>query len=84
MLVPDGFVWPVVAGLRALIARDKDGVLSWATDPAIFLQDHWKELSESYYTILENGQFDPQKVGKAKLSYDLFYAKFEAIYQRTK
>jgi len=84
LLVPDGFVWPVVAGLRALIARDKDGVLSWATDPAIFLQDHWKELSESYYTILENGQFDPQKVGKAKLSYDLFYTKFEAIYQRTK
>lgn len=84
MLVPDGFVWPVVAGFRALINRDEAGALSWGTDPVIFLQDHWEELAESYYTILENGQFDPQKVGKAKLSYDLFYAKIEAIYQRTK
>lgn len=82
--VPDGFVWPVVTGFRALIERDENGAPIWGTDPIVFLHDHWKELSDSFYTILETGQFDPQKVGKSKLSYELFYAKIDAIYQRIK
>lgn len=84
LIVPDGFVWPVVAGFRSLIERDNDGNLSWGKDPVLFLRDHWEELSDSYFTILDGGQYDPQKVGKSKMSYDLFYSKIEAIYRRNK
>ena len=80
--VPDGFVWPVVTGFRSLIERDEDGNLYWGNDPVLFLQDHWQELSDSYFTILDGGQYDPQKVGKSKMSYDLFFSKIEAIYRR--
>jgi len=82
--VPEGFVWPVVAGFRALIERDEHGVLSWGTDPLVFLQDHWRELSEAFFSILESGQFDPQKVGKSKLSYELFYSKIDGIHAKIK
>jgi hypothetical protein len=82
--VPDGFVWPLVTGFRALIERTEEGVLYWGADPIIFLHDHWKDLADSFYTILETGQFDPQKVGKSKLSYELCYAKIDSIYQRVK
>jgi hypothetical protein len=84
LVVPDGFVWPVLTGFRALIERDTDGSPRWGVDPIVFLHDNWKELSGSFYTILETGQFDPQKVGKSKLSYELFYAKVDSIYQRAK
>jgi hypothetical protein len=84
LAVPDGFVWPVITGFRALIRRDSEGSLAWGVDPFVFLHDHWQELADSFYTILENGQFDPQKVGKSKLSYDLFYAKIDSIFQRVK
>lgn len=80
--VPDGFVWPLITGFRALVERDDDGSPYWGNDPVVFLHDHWRELSESLFTVLESGQFDPQKVGKSKLSYDLFHARIEAIYNR--
>lgn len=84
LAVPDGFVWPVVAGFRALIERDSDGVLRWGTDPVLFLHDHWKDLSGAFFSILESGQFDPQKVGKSKLSYELLYSKIDGIYAKNK
>jgi len=84
MAVPEGFVWPVVAAFRALVERDSEGNLLWGTDPILFLHDYWKDLADSFYSILESGQFDPQKVGKSKLSYDLLYAKIEAIYAKSK
>lgn len=80
--VPDGFVWPIITGFRALIEQDEDGDLYWGVDPVVFLHDHWRELSDSLFNVLESGQFDPQKVGKSKLSYDLFHARMEAIYRR--
>ena len=82
--VPDGFVWPVVAGFRALIERDGSGVLTWGADPVLFLHDHWKELSGAFFSILESGQFDPQKVGKSKLSYELLYSKIDGLYAKSK
>jgi hypothetical protein len=82
--VPDGFVWPVVAGFRALIERDSDGVLRWGTDPILFLHDHWQELSSAFFSILESGQFDPQKVGKSRLSYELLYSRIDGINARNK
>ena len=84
LAVPDGFVWPVVAGFRALIERDANGVLSWGTDPVLFLHDHWKELSGAFFSILESGQFDPQKVGKSKLAYELLYSRIDGIYAKNK
>ena len=83
LAVPDGFIWPVVQGFRALIERDSRGYLSWGTDPVIFLHDNWKELAASFFTVLEAGQFDPQKVGKSKMSYELMYSKIENVYQRS-
>lgn len=84
LAVPEGFVWPVVAGFRALIERDSEGVLSWGVDPVLFFHDHWEELAEAFFSILESGQFDPQKVGKAKLSYELLYSKIDGIYAKSK
>ncbi len=84
LLVPDGFVWPVISGFRALMVREADGALRWGADPVEFLHDNWEELAEAFNTIIETGAYDPQKVGKSKLSYDLFYAKIDAIFQRNK
>lgn len=84
LAVPDGFIWPVVAGFRALIERSGDGVLTWGTDPVLFLHDHWEDLSGAFFSILESGEFDPQKVGKSKLSYELLYSKIDGIYAKNK
>ena len=84
LAVPDGFVWPVVQGVRALLERDGEGHLRWGADPVLFLHDHWEELADAFFTIIEAGQYDPQKVGKAKMSYELMYTKIAMVYQKNK
>lgn len=70
--VPDGFVLPVLYGLKSLM-EIKDGKVRWKTDPAHFLKRHMKTLVGAFKMPMEMANFDPQKVAKSENSY-LFMA----------
>jgi hypothetical protein len=70
--VPDGFVLPVLYGLRSLMEID-NGKVRWLTDPDAFLDRHMKTLIGAFKMPMEMAGFDPQKVAKSENSY-LFMA----------
>ena len=66
--VPDGFVLPVLYGLKSLMEID-NGKVRWLTDPESFLDQHMKTLIGAFKMPMEMAGFDPQKVAKSENSY---------------
>lgn len=65
---------PLVYGLQALMERvDVNGntVIRWkeGIDPKTFLNDNLAKIVNRYKDILPLCDYDPQKVGKAAVSY---------------
>lgn len=71
-LSPDGFITPLVYGLKALMERKEfDGKFEivWSTPPMDFLKENLPKIVSYYCGIFSICDFDPQKVGKAQQSY---------------
>lgn len=66
---PEGFIWPLVHGLQALIRQDADGKIEWSTDPHGFLDKHFESIVFAYKDVMQAMDFDPPKIGKAPLAY---------------
>ena len=66
---PDGFIYPIVMGLSELIDVDKDGVLSWKTDPMAFVQQHIPFIVAQFQPHIDSNDRNPQKVGKTLACY---------------
>lgn len=77
---PDGFIVPLLYGLRALLDVDKDGMLVWRTNPQSFLSKYLVEVMKSYRLVIEMALFDPQKVGKNISAYEFAESTVAAIY----
>ncbi|MCH5316132.1 MAG: hypothetical protein J1E81_09465 [Eubacterium sp.] len=71
-LSPDGFIIPLVYGLKALMERKEVNgkrEIVWAKEPMPFLRDNLSEIVSYYSGIFSICDYDPQKVGKASQSY---------------
>ncbi len=81
---PEGYVIPLVAGLRALMELDGSGLLKWkVANPSDFIKTHFDQIVSSYKGVIELVDYDPQKVGKAAASYESALAAFESAYYRS-
>lgn len=68
--VPDGFIYPLVCGLRALMKVDEEGKVRWAIDPFQFVKsDTFRNVVDQYSGVIQQSEYDPQKVGKGAFSY---------------
>ncbi len=77
----EGFIYPVVYGLSALL-EVKDGKLVWLVpDPKAFLAKHLPTLMKSYYSMISGMSYDPAKVGKSNGAYNLAYEMFKGSYR---
>ncbi|WP_036767401.1 hypothetical protein [Parvularcula oceani] len=74
--VPDGFVLPVVYGLRALM-KIEDGLIGWTTEPRPFLDRNLPALIGAFRMPMEMAGFDPQKVAKSENSYRFMEGEVE-------
>jgi hypothetical protein len=74
---PDGFIVPLVYGLKALLEAEADGKLRWKTDPKLFLARHFDEIVRKYKVLIQAFGGDAQKIGKNEGSYSLAYDAFE-------
>ena len=74
--VPDGFVLPIVYGLRALMVVE-DGLVRWATDPEAFVARHLQTLVGAFKMPMEMAGFDPQKIAKTENSYRFMEGEVE-------
>lgn len=76
---PDGFIWPLVYGLSALIEKDKSGQLVWVTDPYQFIEDNLVEILKQYKTVIDVAKWNPQNVGKQDGFYQIALSAYESI-----
>ena len=69
--VPDGFVYPLVNSLRALIVFDEgEQRLKWGTDPYEFINTpEFANVITMFSGVIQQSDYDPQKVGKGAMSY---------------
>ena len=81
---PEGFITPLVYGLKALMQLDGNGEISWATSPKDFIKDHLPEIVEGYMGVIKENNMDPQKVGKSSLAYDYVIKSFELALKSAK
>lgn len=74
--VPDGFVLPVLYGLKALIGVEQEKVI-WTKDPHAFVKEHLPSLAKAFKMPMEMADFDPQKVAKSENSYNFMVGEVE-------
>jgi len=77
---PDGFIVPLLYGLRALLKVDKDGLLAWKTNPQAFLSKYFVDIMKSYRLVFEMASWDPQKVAKNTSAYEFAESSVSAIF----
>lgn len=81
--VPEGFLIPVVYGLRSLMERDESGDIHWKTDPREFVDKHLESVMGSFKTVITLSSWDPQKVGKEPGAYIQAETAFEMALLRS-
>lgn len=74
---PDGFIMPLIYGLRALMMKGDDGHVGWKEDPAEFVVANLPAIVRKYRVIIEAFSGDPQKIGKNEGAYSLASDAFE-------
>lgn len=74
--VPDGFVSPLVFGLGAIM-QVKDCQVTWLVEPKPFLEKHFDKIVEGFNMAITMSNYDPQKVGKDKGSYNLAFQQYK-------
>jgi hypothetical protein len=74
---PDGFMIPLVYGLRALM-EIKDDKLVWSTDPSAFIDKNLNRIVRSFKLSIKMADWDPQKVGKSAESCEFAVEMFKA------
>ena len=74
--VPDGFITPLVFGLSAIM-EVKDCKVRWTVNPRDFLEEHFDAIVEGFNMAISMSNYDPQKVGKDKGSYNLAFHQYK-------
>lgn len=81
---PDGFVAPLVYGLKELMESrtNSEGKreIVWKTDPYEFLEKNFNHIVSQYREIFAPCDYDPQKIGKAPLSYTTAEREFKIAF----
>lgn len=81
--IPDGFIIPLVVGLRSLMHLGVNGAVEWRTDPIDFLNNHFNTVVKDYKVAISLLDYDPQKVGKSPESYRMAEVAYEMVLLRS-
>lgn len=80
--IPDGFIIPLVYGLRSLIQIDDNQCLSWAVNPYELLGECFNDIASDHSGTMSMLDYDPQKVGKEHGSYRFAERAFQTALSR--
>lgn len=80
--IPEGFIIPLVVGLKSLMEVTNTGDVQWKTDPNKFLDDHFDTVVKDFKSAIALLEYDPQKVGKAPEAYRMAEVAYEMVLLR--
>jgi len=82
---PDGFMMPLVYGLRELIDKNENDELFWKIDPSSFIKTYLSDVLVNYgELVIKMSNYDPQKVGKNRGSYSAACMAVRDVLMRNK
>lgn len=65
-LIPDGWLYPLLASLRMLLTEDAVGNAAWVYDPFLYFNEHGAELVGIVIEQSKELGYNPQSVGKSR------------------
>lgn len=77
--VPEGFIAPLLYATQELMDLDETGHLKWGSDPIKFLEKHMPDLMKEYDGLMDECDFDPQKVGKSRMALKVMSAAVRSL-----
>src|SRR5690606_28025108 len=80
---PDGFLYPVVYGIRELMVQTASGNVEWIVEPLQFVRDNIDAIAEAYKAVVSALDWDPMRVGKAPLAYQVVTTAYQAALARS-
>lgn len=80
--IPEGFIIPLVVGLKSLMEVTSTGEVGWKTDPNKFLDDHFDTVVKDFKSAIALLEYDPQKVGKSPEAYRMAEVAYEMVLLR--
>lgn len=81
-VTPDGFIIPLVYGLQALMTKKEVNgkfMVVWTQAPMPFLHNNLQKIVANYMEIFSVCDYDPQKVGKASVSYNQALSAYKMV-----
>lgn len=76
----DGFIIPLVVGLKELIEVDEaETSMVWTHNPSQFMNDNISKVLNMYSAIIRATNYDPQKIGKDKGSYEIVSGSMQIV-----
>lgn len=79
---PDGFIYPLVCGLTELMQFNRETEeLEWIRKPSDISDDELcnYEYQETYFEVIKVLNYDPNKLGKARLAYNAAELMFRSF-----
>ena len=73
----DGFIVPLIVGLKEIMVFNDQGKVLWLFDPKEFLRRNFDRILGMYSSIIKFANWDPQKIGKDKGSYEIVAGAIE-------
>jgi hypothetical protein len=74
-IIPNGFLFPLLASFRALVAHKNGGETAWKIDPFVFFDKYGKKLVAELIEQVDAQGGNPNVAGKRKLVYTAIHAK---------
>lgn len=82
--IPEGFIIPLVFGLRSLMQLGESQKIEWRVDPRNFIKEKLQEIAVDHSGSMAMLDYDPQKVGKSPTTYHFAERAFETALSRYK
>ena len=78
-VIPSGYIFPLLAGLRALIGYDDKGKARWNTNPFQFFDRHGADMVDCLMEQVELLGGNPQTAGKKKPVYTTLHDRVRLL-----
>jgi hypothetical protein len=78
--VEKGFAIPMISSFRALVEKDRKGMLKWYTDPFKYFDEHGSHLVRLVMTSSDQAGGDPHQVGRDPQVYTSLYSEVRRWY----
>jgi hypothetical protein len=82
--IPAGYLFPILAGFRALLGYHRDGTAFFRVDPKGFWDEHGSKLVKVLMNQADEVGGNPNRLGKTPTAYSALYDRTKLLFMEAK